>query len=137
MTLTLGHIGKATGRDATSSIHTSHIIIYLPPNDISKPWLSHFIGKLNDLVTSFKKNRIPFYHILLKKTNCILHFDKKILIVWKWHTLDPVIWTISRSKHVNWHATDFPSKVHIVSFLKVALVGLILLNETRTTLIYK
>lgn len=51
MTLTLGHIGKATGRDATSSIHTSHIIIYLPPNDISKPWLSHFIGKLNDLVT--------------------------------------------------------------------------------------
>lgn len=77
MTLNLGHIGEATGRDATSSIHTSHIIIYLPPNDISKPWLSHFIGKLNDLVTSFKKNRIPFYHILLKKKLIVFYILTK------------------------------------------------------------
>lgn len=77
MTLTLGHIGKATGRDATSSIHTSHIIIYLPPNDISNPWLSHFIGKLNDLVTSFKKNNSILPYFVKKKLIVFYILTKK------------------------------------------------------------
>lgn len=88
MILILGYIGKVIGRDVILSIYILYIIIYLLFNDILKFWFSYFIGKLNDLVIFFKKNRILFYYILLKKINCILYFDKKILIVWKWYIFD-------------------------------------------------
>lgn len=88
MILILGYIGKVIGRDVILSIYILYIIIYLLFNDILKFWFSYFIGKLNDLVIFFKKNRILFYYILLKKINCILYFDKKILIIWKWYIFD-------------------------------------------------
>lgn len=88
MILILGYIGKVIGRDVILSIYILYIIIYLLFNDILKFWFSYFIGKLNDLVIFFKKNRILFYYILLKKINCILYFDKKNLIVWKWYIFD-------------------------------------------------
>lgn len=88
MILILGYIGKVIGRDVILLIYILYIIIYLLFNDILKFWFSYFIGKLNDLVIFFKKNRILFYYILLKKINCILYFDKKILIVWKWYIFD-------------------------------------------------
>lgn len=88
MILILGYIGKVIGRDVILLIYILYIIIYLLFNDILKFWFSYFIGKLNDLVIFFKKNRILFYYILLKKINCILYFDKKILIVWKWYNFD-------------------------------------------------
>lgn len=88
MILILGYIGKVIGRDVILLIYILYIIIYLLFNDILKFWFSYFIGKLNDLVIFFKKNRILFYYILLKKFNCILYFDKKILIVWKWYIFD-------------------------------------------------
>lgn len=88
MILILGYIGKVIGRDVILLIYILYIIIYLLFNDILKFWFSYFIGKLNDLVIFFKKNRILFYYILLKKINCILYFDKKILIIWKWYIFD-------------------------------------------------
>lgn len=67
MILILGYIGKVIGRDVILSIYILYIIIYLLFNDILNFWFSYFIGKLNDLVIFFKKNRILFYYILLKK----------------------------------------------------------------------
>lgn len=88
MILILGYIGKVIGRDVILLIYILYIIIYLLFYDILKFWFSYFIGKLNDLVIFFTKNRILFYYILLKKINCILYFDKKILIIWKWYIFD-------------------------------------------------